>query len=69
MIVLNQVDFGRGLVRDPMGSTLAELRKGGEVRSHEGLLCGLLDGFTMPMLRELCRAHPLVTHLIGTLFH
>ena len=31
--VVALVDYGRGLLRDPMGSVLAEIRKGGEVQT------------------------------------
>lgn len=39
------VDYGRSTIQTPQGSTVAELRKSGEVVSHLGASCGVLDGF------------------------
>ena len=50
-----QVDYGRALVQDKSGSTLAEVRKGGEVLGHWGATCGRLDGFDFSMLRARSR--------------
>ena len=46
------VDFGNATIKDPQGSTLAELRKSGEVVSHLGASCGVLDGFDFHALQE-----------------
>ena len=43
--VVGHVDYGQGLLKDAQGSTVAELRKGGELRGHWGMTCGTLEGF------------------------
>ena len=49
--VVGHVDYGRGLLQGPQGSTIAELRKGGEIRGHWGLTCGTLEGFDFHKLQ------------------
>ena len=59
--LIGQVDYGKGSLHDiinsddwnastgslhdAQGSTIAELRKGGELRGHWGMTCGRLEGF------------------------
>ena len=45
------VDYGRGVVRDAQGSTVAEIGRGGDVLGHWGATCGRLDGFEYRLLR------------------
>ena len=40
------------VITDPQGSTVAELRKSGQVTGHLGTSCGVLDGFDFHMLRS-----------------
>lgn len=47
-----EVDYGRGLIRDAKGSTIAVLTKTGEVSCHNGSRCGTLEGFGYAMLRS-----------------
>ena len=46
------VDYGFGLLRDPMGSVLGSIRASGEVRDQCGLICGTLEGFRWGALRR-----------------
>jgi len=46
-----EVDYGRAVLRDLHGSTLVELRRGGELLGHWGASCGRLDGFDFTMLQ------------------
>ncbi|KAL1526454.1 hypothetical protein AB1Y20_015165 [Prymnesium parvum] len=43
--ILAVVDYGRATIKTPQGSTIAELRKSGQVVSHLGASCGTLEGF------------------------
>ena len=47
-----EVDYGRGVVRDATGSTIASLTRAGEVSGHRGARCGTLEGFDYSMLRS-----------------
>ena len=41
------------LPQDAQGSTVAELRKGGELRGHWGMTCGTLEGFDFHKMQAL----------------
>ena len=43
--ILAIVDYGNATIKNVQGSTIAELRKSGEVVSHLGATCGRLEGF------------------------
>lgn len=47
-----EIDYGRGIIRDPNGSTIASITRNGEVSGHCGARCGTLDGFNFGMLRR-----------------
>lgn len=47
-----EVDYGRAALRSAQGSTVAELRKDGEVLGHRGSHCGRLEGFSYGMLQQ-----------------
>ena len=51
-VLIAEVDYGLGLIRDAAGSTIAALSRSGEVSGHYGARCGTLDGFTYAMLRS-----------------
>ena len=46
-----KLDYGRALIQDPQGSTLAEFRKSGHVTGHLGASCGVLEGFDFHKLQ------------------
>jgi len=50
--LIGKVDYGRAVIQDPQGSTIAELRKSGHVTGHLGASCGVLEGFDYHMLRS-----------------
>jgi len=50
--LLAEVDYGRALIREPSGSTLAEVSRSGEVLGHWGATCGKLEGFNYEMIQQ-----------------
>mgnify|MGYP004089707255 CR=1 FL=1 len=48
--MLGEVDFGRALIRDQNGSTIAEIRTDGLVLGHWGQTCGQLENFTFDQM-------------------
>ena len=51
-VLIAEVDYGLGLIRDAAGSTIAALSRSGEVSGHYGARCGTLDGFTYAAARS-----------------
>lgn len=47
-----EVDYGHAIIKSAQGSTIAELRKDGEVRGHYGISCGAFDGFDFQMMQQ-----------------
>lgn len=50
---LTQFDQGRGYVRDPGGSVIAEINKSGSVKGNAGRTAGCIEGFRYDRIRHL----------------